>query len=342
MTASHPLATRWMSELCSVDTSTGDEGRIVSPLKNILEGDLEAKVELAEVENGRVNFLARWGKPRVILSSHVDTVPPYVPYRFDGVVFHGRGSCDAKGQVIAQLLAIHALLEKGIRDVAWIGVVGEETGSEGARAAAKRWKSLSEDCVLVINGEPTELKLATGQRGTARYRLACEGLSSHSGSPELGRNAIWTLFRWLEQLQRKELPTDPVLGPEIWNLGVIRGGTATNVVPAHAEAELMARFLFDSHFEVALEETRPKEGSWERLSKTMPCLFATPSGFDTVIVPFGSDAPHLVALSGQGRVVLCGPGSIRVAHTVDEHLSLADLFAGADLFARLVEAEMAQ
>jgi acetylornithine deacetylase len=341
MSFSESLAVRWMTDLCSIETSTGDEGRIVPALQSLLEG-LGACVELGPIDEGRFNILARWGSARVLLSSHVDTVPPYVPFHFDGEAFHGRGTCDAKGQIVAQLLAIHGLLEKGIRDLAWLGVVGEETGSDGARAAAVHWKPLREECDLVINGEPTELKLATGQRGTSRYRLSCEGVSTHSGSPELGKNAIWILIHWLEELQRKELPVDRVLGSEIWNLGVIRGGSASNVVPGHAEAEVMARCLFDSRFESALEETKPMEGAWERQSKTMPSLFYTPPGFEQTIVPFGSDAPHVGALSGKDRVILCGPGTIKVAHTPEERLSMADLLAGADLFTRLVKAEMAQ
>ena len=138
------------------------------------------------------------------------------------------------------------------------------------------------------------------------------------------------------------LPTDPKLGPEIWNLGVIQGGTGGNVVPAFASAEIMTRFLPDSPFETALESTRPPEGTWERLSRTEPSYFETFPGFEEIIVPFGSDAPHLRSLAKDDRVVLCGPGSIAVAHTDHEELSLADLLGGVELLKRLIRLELSQ
>jgi succinyl-diaminopimelate desuccinylase len=328
-----------MAGVCSVESSTGEEDHVLPRLLPILE-DLGATIDKHEIEPGRTNILARWGEPKVLLSSHLDTVRPYLPFRFDGSVFWGRGVCDAKGQWIAQLLAIYQLMEAGVRDIAWLGVVGEEAGSEGAKAAAIRWQELRDTCTLVINGEPTELKLATGQRGAARYRLACQGVSTHSGTPEKGRNAIWLLIRWLTALEVIPLPTDPKLGPEIWNLGVIQGGTGSNVVPGFASAEVMTRFLPNSPFETALEASRPSDATWERLSRTAPCTFETFPGFPETIVPFGSDAPHLKSLAKRERVILCGPGNIAVAHTDHEQLSLQDLLDGVDLIDRLVRREL--
>ena len=329
-------AIRWMERLCSIESPTGQEAKVLDAIQEIL-GEMGAeRVELQEVEPGRVNVLATWGTPRVLLSSHFDTVPPYVPYRFDGESFHGRGTCDAKGQIVAQLLAIHA---RPAKNLAWLGVVDEEASSGGAKAAATHFSWLAKTVRLAINGEPTELKLATGQRGAARYKLSCEGISTHSGTPELGRNAIFSLIRWLEALDAEILPVDARLGKEIWNLGVFHGGTACNVVPAHAEAEIITRFLPNSPFEEKLEATRPPEGSWICQSKTMPCTFVTFPGFEETIVPFGSDAPHLQPLTRRGRVILCGPGTIKVAHTDEERLSLTDLLAGADLLGRLLDRE---
>jgi acetylornithine deacetylase len=293
------------------------------------------------VEPGRTNVLTTWGEPKVVLSSHIDTVPPYVPFRWDGETFWGRGTCDAKGQWIAQLLAIKTLRESHPEvGFAWIGLVGEETGSEGARHAKSRWTHLAETCSLVLNGEPTEGLLATGQRGTARYRLSYEGIATHSGTPELGRNAIRGLMGWIEALDAHDLGSDPKLGKEIWNLGVIHGGTATNVLPGEAYAEIMLRFVAGSKFEALLDETKPEFGKWECLSSTPYCYFASIPGFETTIVPYGSDAPHLVPLSKDGRVLLVGPGTIKVAHRADEHLSLKDLLEGANLIRRIVLQEI--
>lgn len=325
-----------MERLCSIESSTGEEHRCLDALREILT-ELDAdSIELQEVAPGRCNVLARWGRPRVVLSSHFDTVRPYIPFRYEGETFWGRGTCDAKGQLVAQLLAISELTE---RNVAFLALVDEEASSAGAKAAGESFTELAETCTLVVNGEPTELKLATGQRGAARYRLTCEGISTHSGTPELGRNAIFSLIRWLDALDREPLPADPRLGKEIWNLGTLNGGTACNVVPAHAEAEIIVRFVPATEFEAKMEATRPPEGTWECLSKTPPCAFASLPGFGETIVPFGSDAPYLRPLSREGRVVLCGPGTIKVAHTDGEHLTLADLLAGADLVRRIVEFE---
>lgn len=319
-----------------VESPTGEEAAILPAISQILEELGAENIRQQEVAPGRINVLATWGTPQVLLSSHFDTVRPYVPFRFDGGTFRGRGTCDAKGQIVAQLLAIRSLDEK---NVAWLGVVDEEASSSGAKAAAAHFKDLASTCTLAINGEPTELKLATGQRGAARYRLSCEGISTHSGTPELGRNAIFSLLRWLDALDHEPLPSDPRLGKEIWNLGTIQGGTACNVVPAHAEAEIITRFLPEARFEERMEATRPPEGQWECLSKTMPCAFVSLPGFEETIVPFGSDAPYLQPLTKDGRVILCGPGTIKVAHTDGENLPLAELLAGADLIHRIVAQE---
>lgn len=325
-----------MERLCSVETSTGAEGRILPAVLEILSELGAERVETQEISAGRSNVLAIWGEPTVLLSSHFDTVPPYIPFSFDGTTFHGRGTCDAKGQLVAQLLAILATSKK---NVAWLGVVDEEASSGGAKAAALYFRDLLPSCDLVVNGEPTELKLATGQRGAARYKLSCTGISTHSGTPELGRNAIFSLINWLAKLDSIDLPSDARLGKEIWNLGVIKGGTACNVVPDHAEAEIIVRFLPNSNFEKVLEATKPPEGLWVCQSKTEPCTFVSLEGFEETIVPFGSDAPHLQPLSRNKRVILCGPGTIRVAHTDEERLSMSELLQGADLIRRILDHE---
>nr|MBP7618459.1 M20/M25/M40 family metallo-hydrolase [Geothrix sp.] len=244
------------------------------------------------------------------------------------------GTCDAKGQIVAQLAAVKTLLAEGREGLAWLGVVGEETDSAGAAAAlglADRLQGLK----VLINGEPTELMLATGQRGVQHVCLHCQGKAAHSGSPQLGHNATWPLLDWLQRLREQERPVDPQLGPELWNLGLLQAGEALNSVPAKAEAHLMARVVPGSTFLAEVRRLAPPEGTVDMRLDEPADLYPTVPGFDHAPMPFGSDAPALRALVPDRTVVLAGPGSIAVAHTLDEHLSLADLEAGVDLNRRL-------
>jgi acetylornithine deacetylase len=286
------------------------------------------------VAPGRTNLLALWGRPQVLFSTHLDTVPPYFPPRLEGETLSGRGACDAKGQIVAQLAAVKSLLDGGREGLAWLGVVGEETDSAGAAAAlglAHHFPGLK----VLINGEPTELKLATGQRGAQHLYLQCEGRAAHSGSPGLGRNATWPLLDWLQRLRDQPRPVDAQLGPEVWNLGLLRAGEALNSVPAKAEAHLLARVVPGSTFLDEARRLAPPEGSVDLRLDEPADLYPAVPGFDRAPMPFGSDAPALRALVPDRRVVLAGPGSITVAHTLDEHLTLTDLMAGLDLNRRL-------
>jgi acetylornithine deacetylase len=322
--------------LCRHDTTTGREDEGLPALRALL-ADLGATVVLQPVAPGRHNVLATWGTPRVLFSTHLDTVPPFVAPRRQGEVLHGRGACDAKGQIVAQLGAIQALLAAGGEGFAWLGVVGEETDSIGAGAASALAPHFV-GCAAAINGEPTENKLATGQRGVQHLRLRTEGLAAHSGTPELGRSAIWPLIDWLQRL--RELPTavDAELGPEVWNLGALKGGGALNVIPAQAEANLLVRSLPDSAFAAKVQELAPAEGRVDEVGHTPPERFPRLPGFAHAAVTFGSDAPRLRTLVPSRRVALCGPGSIRVAHTLEEHITGSDLHAGCELLVAVAAA----
>ncbi len=319
--------------LCAADTTSGREDAGLPALRTLLL-ELGATVTEQPVAAGRTNVLATWGRPRVLFSTHLDTVPPYLPPRLEAEALHGRGTCDAKGQIVAQLAAVKTLLAEGREGMAWLGVVGEETDSAGAAAALGLADRL-QDLKVLINGEPTELKLATGQRGVQHVCLHCRGKAAHSGSPQLGHNATWPLLDWLQRLREQERPVDPQLGPELWNLGLLRAGEALNSVPAEAEAHLMARTVPGSTFLDEVRRQAPPEGSVElRLDEPADRYPAVP-GFEHAAMPFGSDAPALRALVPDRTVVLAGPGSITVAHALDEHLTLADLEAGVDLNRRL-------
>ncbi|MBI4914054.1 MAG: M20/M25/M40 family metallo-hydrolase [Acidobacteria bacterium] len=315
--------------LCGADTTSGREDAGLPVLRSLLEGLGAERVEQA-VAPGRTNVLALWGQPRVLFSTHLDTVPPYLPPVLEADRVTGRGSCDAKGQIMAQLGAVKRLLAEGRGGLAWLGVVGEETDSAGAEAALALATRMP-DLRALVNGEPTEGRLATGQRGVQRWRLSTTGIPAHSGTPELGRSAAWPLLDWLQRLRADGFPTDPELGPEIWNLGLLEAGEAPNVVPAHAEAQLLARVLPDSAFGRRLRALAPPEGRVELLLDEPPDRYPELPGFPRAPMPFGSDAPRLRALVPDRTVVLAGCGSIAVAHTDHEHLLHADLLAGVDL-----------
>lgn len=323
----------WLLErteaLCRADTTTGREDHGLPTLRALLT-ELDARVELQQVAPGRHNVLATWGTPRLLFSTHLDTVPPFLPPRRSGDLLSGRGTCDAKGQIAAQLGAIKELLARGHGGFAWLGVVGEETDSVGAAAAGDLADRFAE-CVAAIDGEPTKNKLATGQRGALQLLLATRGVAAHSGMPELGRSAIWPLLDWLQRLRTLPTANDPDLGAEIWNLGTMRGGSAPNVIPASAEAMLFVRSVPGSDFVSRVRELMPDGARVEEVGNTPPETFARVPGFEHAAVPFGSDAPRLRRIVGGQRVVLCGPGSIEVAHTADEHITGADLVRGRDL-----------
>lgn len=327
----------WLSQelmrLCAEDSTSGREDAMLPALHALLL-ELGAQVIEQPVAAGRTNVLALWGTPKVLFSTHLDTVPPYVAPRVEGDRVWGRGTCDAKGQILAQLEAIRSLREEGHDGFAWLGVVGEETDSLGA-ARARELIAHFHACRALINGEPTELKLGAGQRAILHLRLRCDGRAAHSSLPDLGRSAAWPMLDWLEDLRELPLRIDDHLGSEVWNLGRLDIGEAPNVIPANATADVLARLLPDSDFEVRVRDSMPEDAEVEvRLSEPADRYPEIP-GFAMGPLPFGSDAPALRDLISDRTVVLAGPGSIRVAHTLDEHLDLDDLEAGIELNRRL-------
>ena len=325
--------TTQLQQLCAADTTSGQEDAGLDSLRALLVGLGAALVEQV-VAPGRTNVLALWGDPRVLFSTHLDTVPPYFPPTRDETGIRGRGACDAKGQIVAQVAAIRSLLADGREGLAWLGVVGEETDSAGATAAQALRDHLPQVKAL-INGEPTELKLGTGQRGVQHIHLWCEGRPAHSGSPERGRSATWALLDWLQRIREQPRPTDRELGPEVWNLGLLKAGEALNTLAAHAEADLMARVLPGSRLLEEIRHLAPPEGRVDLRLDEPSDRYPTLPGFDHGTLPFGSDAPALRKLAQDRTVVLAGPGSITVAHTPDEQMTRADLVAGMALNRRL-------
>lgn len=333
-----PIAT--LLDLAGADTTSGQEDRGLEPLVAHLRG-LGAAVEFQKVEPGRTNVLATWGRPDVLFTTHLDTVPPYIAPSLEGGLLRGRGACDAKGQIVAQLAAITRLLGAGESRLAFLGVVGEETDALGAARASAFAPRLAET-KLLVNGEPTDLKLATGQRGYLHVRLRARGVAAHSGMPERGRSAILLLLDWVEALRKRPIPIDRDLGPEVWNLGTIGGGRAANIVPDEAVADILVRSLPGTDFLAALAGTAPGDCWFEPLLSEEAARYPRLDGYEYATMPFGSDLPTLARYAPGAAVALVGPGSIAVAHTEDEHIAIDDLRKGADLLVRLASSELSK
>jgi acetylornithine deacetylase len=315
--------------LVALDTPTGAEG----PATDLLEGALRRagyRTVRQSVTPGRDNLYAYREPPALVFSTHLDTVPPYVPLAEDAESIHGRGSCDAKGLAAAMVTAAERLAQQGERRIGLLFLVGEENGSDGARAAAE----LGPRGRFLINGEPTENRLSIGQKGSMRVDLEATGRAAHSAYPEEGVSAIAALLDTIERIRQMPLPVDPVLGPSTLNLGLIRGGVAPNVIPPAASAQLLIR---------TVEPSGPLKESIRALlspgvSVTFPVELpfykggSAPSGWETTVVSYASDLPFL---SSWGERYQMGPGSIRVAHTSHEHIRKADLLRGIDLYVRL-------
>ncbi|HEY0384977.1 MAG TPA: M20/M25/M40 family metallo-hydrolase, partial [Pyrinomonadaceae bacterium] len=252
-------------QLIDLPSTSGGEQEVALFLAEHLEG-LGYRVELQEVAPARMNLLARTDDvPRVVLSTHMDTVPPHIASVEDEEFIYGRGACDAKGIIAAQIAAATILRAEGFDQLGLLFTVDEELGSLGARAANNH--PMAEDCRYLINGEPTDNKLATGSKGSLRVRLKTSGRAAHSAYPEHGESAIEKLLDVLSDLRAARWPQDSFLGTTTCNIGTIAGGSQPNVIPAHAEAALHLRLVTDSaRVKESLEEIIAGRAQVEYLS----------------------------------------------------------------------------
>ena len=289
-------------------------------------------VERIPVEANRFNVLAWWGDPVVTLSTHMDTVPPFFPSREDDQFIWGRGSCDTKGIIASMIFAARDLLEEGVRNIAMLFVVGEERNSTGAFAAAKQPRGSK----FLINGEPTENKLALGSKGALRLELNATGRMAHSAYPELGESAIEKLLDALNAMRRMPLPVDKILGASTLNIGTISGGRAPNVIPDHAHAEVFIR-LVDDGAETRTAVTKLLNGKVESKEVLLvPAVhLGALQGFETTIVAFTTDIPAFG--DSWGKPYLLGPGSIHVAHTSEERIPKHEIHEAIQLYKRMVK-----
>ena len=316
--------------LINIDSTTGREAEAGAWLARELRG-LGYTVVEQPLERGRANVIATLDPPSVVFSTHYDCVPPFFPSRVEDGRLYGRGACDAKGILAAQVAAAERLRARGERRVGLLFVVGEERGSDGAVAA----NAVAPGSRFLINGEPTDNRLGSATRGNLRLRLRATGRASHSAAPEHGVSAIDKLIDALVMLRTIRLPSDPDLGSTFYSIGLIEGGVAPNVISPHASAEVMFRTIGPA--EDVLQAIRPIERlvTSEEVLRVPEIRLRTVPGFATAVFPFTTDVP---LLDRWGVPLLFGPGSFLVAHTSEEHLAIEELEQAIDAYDRLAVA----
>ena len=327
-------------QILEIDSTSGKEREMALWLHEHLEAPAK---ELMEVGDGTLNLLLSWGTPRVVFCTHMDTVPPYIAPTFPGVdkspggqflqecVISGRGACDAKGQIFAMYTACKKLEAVGCTDFGLLLLAGEETGSWGAKAFAKT----DFKAPFLIVGEPTENKMVSASKGTKSYDLTFMGKAFHSGYPQYGESAIDRFNEFYNQLKAMDFGLDPELGETTWNVGLLHSDNPQNILSPELTCRLYFRTTFVS--DQAVQD-------WMQASQASPAItvsarggdcparYVTLPGFESAPVAFGSDAPHL---SNFGHKIICGPGTIRVAHRDDEHILVQDLETAVEQYVEM-------
>jgi acetylornithine deacetylase len=317
-------------KLIDIESTTGQEAAAAELLAGELT-QLGYNVERMNVEGDRCNLWATHPghpRPELVLSTHMDTVPPFIPCSETADRLYGRGSCDAKGIIVAQIAAAEKLKRESIH-AGLLFLVGEERDSQGAQTANQQPRGAK----FLINGEPTENKLAVASKGTLRVELVARGKMAHSAYPELGESAIEKLLDALEKVRQLDLPDNPKAGPCTLNIGLIEGGRAPNVIPDLARAQLLFRLVGPAH-ELRRKITNAVAGKAEaEFQLEIPYMeLGSVAGIETMIAAFTTDVP---ALTNWGKPLLIGPGSIHVAHTEGEYIEKRQLLDAIDLYARI-------
>jgi acetylornithine deacetylase len=324
--------TRALVDIESITENEERVGEMLFAQLSELAASHGGHVERIQVELKRFNVLAWWGDPVVTLSTHMDTVPPFFASREDNEYIWGRGACDTKGIIASMIFAVRELLEEGTRNMALLFVVGEERNSAGAFAAAKEPRGSK----FIINGEPTENKLALGSKGALRLELVARGRMAHSAYPELGESAIEKLLDALNEVRRIPLPADKILGPSTLNIGTISGGRAPNVIPDHAQAEVFIRLVDGGDATRALVNKAVSGKAEVHEVLVVPAvLLGSLPGFETTVVAFTTDIPAFG--DAWGKPYLLGPGTIHVAHTSEERILKSEIQEAIQIYKRMVK-----
>jgi acetylornithine deacetylase len=364
-------------DILNIDSTSGSERELSQFLEKRLAEPIGGRcpgVQSWELEDGSRNLLFLWGTPKVVFCTHIDTVPPYIPPRVEGERIWGRGSCDAKGQLIALYTACCKLAEEGLDGFGLLLLSGEETGSWGAKAFAKEpFKA-----PYLIIGEPTDNKMISASKGTKSFKITFEGKAFHSGYPQFGYSAVDAFVDFVEALRKIEFEKDPVLGDTTWNIGRLSSDNPQNVLSPELSCCLYFRTTFatddfvsklipglvagagssaaqtpatskDKNSASLTEKasalascpTQPQPLKWQKALKVesiggdAPANYFTLPGFETMPAAFGSDAPHL---SNFKHRAICGPGSIRFAHREDEHIDLPELHKAVEQYVAMFKA----
>jgi acetylornithine deacetylase len=319
--------------LINIPSISDDEQAVGFYLRDYLQS-FGWTVELQSVSETQNNVLAYLNEtPRVFLSTHMDTVPPFIEASETDEKIYGRGACDAKGIIASQIFAAEELRKQGITDIGLLYTVDEEQGSTGARAANKH--PLAAKCEYLINGEPTDNDLAIGSKGSLRLFVKTKGKAAHSAYPEMGDSAITKLLDILQDIRQIELPVDEFFGETTLNIGLLSGGVGTNVIPPSAEAGLHVRMVTELEPVLKiLEKAIGGRGEIEVLSCSLPVKMLEVEGFRQKVVRFTTDIPHL---TNWKQPLLLGAGSILVAHTKDEFVLKKDLEEAVQLYVNLAK-----
>jgi len=320
---------RLTRKLIDIESISGNEGAVGAELYDEL-CRLGYTTHKMPVAHERFNVIATLDDrpPQLVFSTHMDTVPPFIPSSEDNDNIYGRGSCDAKGIIAAQITACQRLRREGAA-VGMLFVVGEERDSLGAKVANQS----PPGCRYLINGEPTENKIAVCSKGALRVEITAQGRMAHSAYPELGESAIDKLITALDRLRSMKLPENPEVGPCTLNIGLIEGGRAPNVIPDHARAQLLYRLVGPSdELRRQITDTVAGLATAEFTLEISYMKLQTVPGIPTMVAAFTTDIP---ALNSWGTPVLLGPGSIHVAHTEREHLPKKQLHEAVELYCTL-------
>jgi len=317
--------------LIDIESVTPNEESVGNWLFDYLSKLPGARVERMSVEPRRFNVFAHWGNPVVVLSTHMDTVPPFFGSREDDQLIWGRGACDTKGIIASMILAAENLSRDGVSNFGLLFVVGEERNSAGAFMAAKNPRGSR----FLVNGEPTESKLALGSKGALRFEVTAEGKMAHSAYPHLGDSAIEKLLDVLQRVRNMPLPSNDLFGPSTVNIGTIQGGRAPNVIADHAQAEIFFRLVDDgASTRAAMQEALNGQAALSEVLCIPAMRFGKLDGFETSIVSYTTDIP---AFNGAwGEPFLFGPGSIHFAHTAEERVPKAELLSAIQVYQRMV------
>ena len=338
-------------EMLSMDSSSSRERGLSNFLaerfmtgKNRLDRFPVGVTEENPDGDGTENLLFSWGTPEIVFCTHLDTVPPYFPPAVDttgaaaldgeeDVVVRSRGACDAKGQIISMYNACLELERRGYSDFALLLLAGEEAGSLGA----KSFRGIGMRADYVVVGEPTDNRMVSACKGTKSFEVTLTGKGCHSGYPGYGVSAVDMFVDMVNELRGVSFPVDEVLGETTWNIGRLSSANPQNILSPKLSFRIYFRTTFASDARVCgvMSAFGEMEGvSVKAFGGDTPMNYTVFDGFETATAAFGSDAPQL---DGFAHRCLCGPGSILVAHTMDEYVRVSELVKATDQYVRMYE-----